>query len=174
MKALIWKECHENLNTPPSEAVLLALAAEHSIHSTRRNGGREVQPPLFLLVVGGQTFNPLGAGVGASIGTILAYRGLILLSAIACALTCYQLARRCSLSYAGCIVWLLCGLVFGPVSLLLMLAVQEWTARVACPSCDKPRVVSRDTFERCGARHALPLSDGTEIIEPTTVAPLSI
>jgi hypothetical protein len=109
--------------------------------------------------------------VAAGSGTILAYRGLILLSALVCALTCFLLARRYSLSFAGRLVWTLCGLAFGPAGLLLMLAVQEWPARVACPGCRKPRVVTRDSCEHCGARHALPRSDGTEIIEPTVTTP---
>jgi hypothetical protein len=49
-----------------------------------------------------------------------------------------------------------------------MLALQEWPARVACPRCRRPRVVNRDTCEHCGAPHASPTPDGTEIFEPAT------
>jgi hypothetical protein len=159
------------LITPPAEAAVLAWATEHSIVSARQNGGREVQPLLFLLVVPGQTFNPLGAGMAAGSGTILAYRGLILLSALACSLVCFLRARRYSLSFAGRLVWSLCGLLFGPAGLLLMLAVQEWPARVACPGCHKPRVVTRATCEHCGSPHAAPAEDGTEIFEPELATP---
>jgi hypothetical protein len=159
------------LITPPAEAVLLAWATEHSIASARQNGGRQVQPLLFVLVVPGQSFNPLGAGPEVGSGTVLAYRGLILLSALVCALTCFLLARRYSFSRSGRLGWALSGLLFGPAGLLLMLAIQEWPARVACSGCRKPRVVTRDTCEHCGARHALPQSDGTEIIEPSVTTP---
>jgi ribosomal protein S27E len=47
-----------------------------------------------------------------------------------------------------------------------MLVVHEWPARVPCPGCRKLRVVTRDRCEYCGAVHASPAFDGTEIIEP--------
>jgi hypothetical protein len=58
-----------------------------------------------------------------------------------------------------------CGLLFGPLGLLLMLALEEWPARIACPACQQPRRVDRDRCEHCGAPHALPAPDGTEIFE---------
>jgi hypothetical protein len=156
------------LATPPAEALLLAWATEHSVASARQNGGREVQPLLFFLLVPGQSFNPLGAAaVATGRGTILAYRGLVLLSALACALTCFLLARRHSFAPASRVVWTLCGLLFGPAGLLLMLSLQDWPARIVCPNCRKPRVVNRDTCEHCGVPHAPPVPDGTEIFEPT-------
>ena len=62
-------------------------------------------------------------------------------------------------------------LLFGWVGLVLMLVLQEWPARVACPQCRKLRVVTRDTCEHCGARHASPAPDGTEIFEPMATIP---
>jgi len=59
----------------------------------------------------------------------------------------------------------------GPPGLLLMLAVEQWPARIACLGCGKPRVVSRDACEHCSARHAAPAPDGTEIFEQTAAAP---
>jgi hypothetical protein len=59
----------------------------------------------------------------------------------------------------------LCGLVFGPIGVLLMLALREWPARIACPGCHKPRVATRNTCEHCGAPHARPRTDGTEIFQ---------
>jgi hypothetical protein len=55
--------------------------------------------------------------------------------------------------------------MFGWVGLVLMLALQEWPARIACPKCRKLRVVTRDTCEHCSAAHTLPAPDGTEIFE---------
>ena len=46
-----------------------------------------------------------------------------------------------------------------------MLALLDWPAQVACPKCRKLRVVTRDTCEHCGAPHAAPAPDGTEIFE---------
>ena len=68
----------------------------------------------------------------------------------------------------------LLGLVFGWVGLVLMLVLQEWPARVSCPECRKLRVVTRVVCEHCGALHAPPAADGTEIFEQTEQAALAV
>jgi hypothetical protein len=57
------------------------------------------------------------------------------------------------------------GFLFGWVGLLLMLVLQEWPARIACPKCRKLRLVTRESCEHCGVLHAIPTPDGTEIFE---------
>jgi hypothetical protein len=52
-----------------------------------------------------------------------------------------------------------------------VLAVHQWPARVTCPACRLPRVVTRDTCEHCGAAFALPAPDSTEIFEPDDATP---
>jgi hypothetical protein len=81
------------------------------------------------------------------------------------------LARRSAFSRSRCIGWTVVGLSFGLSGLLLMLALQEWPVRVACPKCGKLRVVMHDLCEHCGAPHALPAADGTEIFEENAAAP---
>jgi hypothetical protein len=154
------------LATPPAEAAVIAGATRACVAAVGRTGGREVQPVLFFLAVPTRFFIP-GAGEGATAadGVVLAYRALILLSALACALACFLLARRHAFSRGSCLAWLVCGLVFGPAGLLLMFALEEWPARVACPQCRRPRVVNREACEHCGAPHAAPAPDGTEIFE---------
>jgi hypothetical protein len=49
--------------------------------------------------------------------------------------------------------------------------VEEWPARIACPKCHELSVVTRDTCEHCGALHAAPPPDATEIFESTAAAP---
>jgi hypothetical protein len=107
-------------------------------------------------------------------GLVPGYIALILLSAAASALGCFVLARRYGFSSARSISWALCGFLFGWVGLALMLALQEWPARITCPKCRKLRVVTRATCEHCGALHAPPAADGTEIFEPTAAAPHAI
>jgi hypothetical protein len=85
----------------------------------------------------------------------------------------FVLSRRYAFSRAWRLGWGLVGFVFGCVGLLLMLAMQEWPARIGCPKCRKLRVVTRDTCEHCGAAHAVPEPDGREIFEPTIAAPLA-
>jgi hypothetical protein len=159
--------------TPPVETALLTWATEHAITSARQNGGKEVQPLLLFLVLPGQYFNPFGAGMTAGASTILAYRCLILLSALVCSLSCFLQARRLAYSPATCLFWSLVGIFLGWVGLLLLLAIQECPARLACPKCSKLRVVTRDTCEHCGSLHAASTPDGTEIFEPTAAAPMS-
>jgi hypothetical protein len=99
-------------------------------------------------------------------GLVFGFAALTLLSAMVCALVCFLLTRRYAFSHAWCIGWTLCGFFYGWVGLVLMLALQEWPARIACPSCRQPRRVDRERCEHCGAAHALPAPDGTEIFEP--------
>ena len=103
--------------------------------------------------------------------TLIGFTTLMLLSAVVCAIASLVLARRYAFSLAHCVGWSLCGFLFGPAGLLLMLALHEWPALVTCHHCRKTRVVTRDTCEHCGAAHALPAPDGTEIFE-TAAAPL--
>jgi hypothetical protein len=155
------------LITPMAEAALLFRATDELFFRAEGNGGEEVRLLPFLLLEMTQYFIP-GAGLdkAAGDGPVFAFKALILLSALVCALLCFLLARRHTFSLTRCLIWSLCGLLFGPVGVLLMLALQEWPARIACTNCDKPRVVNRDTCEHCGAPHARPVPDGTEIFEP--------
>ena len=95
----------------------------------------------------------------------------MLLTAGVSALICFVLTRRYAFSRLHCIGWGLYGLLWGPVGLLLLLALQEWPARIPCPKCGRLRVVTRDTCEHCGARHAQPAADGTEIFESVPESP---
>ncbi len=99
-------------------------------------------------------------------GLVPGYIALILFSAAASALGCLLLARRYAFSRARSIGWALAGFCFGWVGFVLMIAIQEWPARIACPKCRKLRIVTRDTCEYCGALNAMPARDGTEIFEP--------
>jgi hypothetical protein len=91
----------------------------------------------------------------------------MLLAAGVSALICFVLTRRHAFSRLHCVVWALCGLLWGPVGLLLLIALQEWPARIPCPKCSNLRVVTRETCEHCGAPHTAPAADGTEIFEST-------
>jgi hypothetical protein len=90
---------------------------------------------------------------------------LMLVAAVLSGLVCFLLCRRYAFALSACLSWALCGLFLGPFGLLLLLAVQQWPARLACPKCHALRVVTRPTCEHCGAPHAVPDADGTEIFE---------
>jgi hypothetical protein len=160
------------LVTSLAEAAVLVGGAEAFPSRARLHGGTELEGLWYLLVLTARCFIPgVGWEMAPDDGIVAAFRTLILLSALAVAAACFLLARRHGFSRVRCIGWCLCGLVFGPAGLLLLLALHEWPARIACPGCRKPRAVTRDTCEHCGAAHASPATDGTEIFEEITAAP---
>jgi hypothetical protein len=160
------------LVTPPAEAAVLFGTTHKLFADVRANNGTEMWLLLQFLVFADNYFIPGGGWyVPPDRGMLVAFTALMLLSAAACALGCFLLARRYSFSGARRLGWGLCGLLFGPTGLLLMLALQEWPARIPCPSCRQPRRVDRDRCEHCGAAHAPPEPDGTEIFDKPVAAP---
>jgi hypothetical protein len=158
------------LVTPMTEAATLVGASRYLRSEARLQGS--TRKPLLLDYLENSRYSIPGTAwrEEAPEGSILGYTALILLSAVACAVVCFLLARRHAFSRTSSIAWALTGFFFGWVGLVLMLALSEWPARTACPGCRILRVVTRDTCEHCGAGHATPVRDGTEIFEPTTVS----
>jgi hypothetical protein len=159
------------LVTPMTEAATLVGASQYLRREARLQGSTR-QPVLLSYLENVRYYIPGTSRFEAMpSGLIPGYIILILLSAAASALGCFVLARRSAFSRAGCIGWLLVGFFFGWAGLLLMVAIEEWPARIACPACRRLRVVTRATCEHCGAQHAVPAADGTEIFEPTSAIP---
>jgi hypothetical protein len=160
------------LLTAPAEAAILKGTMSALESDVRENNGSEMALLLPFLLTLTEFFLP---GVrwlpSAHPGLVFGNGVLMLLAAGISALLCFELRRRSAFSRLHCIGWTLCGLLWGPVGLLLLLALQEWPARIPCPKCSKPRVVRRDTCEHCGAPHALPAPDGTEIFESMPASP---
>jgi hypothetical protein len=160
------------LVTAPAEAVGLVGAMDYLESKVRDNHGTQMPLLLRFLYAATQFFIPGNRwDTDAYASLVLAYASLMLLSAVACALACFLLTRRYAFSRIRRIGWTLCGFLLGAVGLLLMLALQDWPARIACQKCHKPRVVTREICEHCGALHAMPALDGTEIFEPIASAP---
>jgi hypothetical protein len=160
------------LVTSPAEAAILVGTRQSLESDVRGNNGTEVWLLLQFLILGTQFFIPgVRWSPSANAGLVFGFVALLLLSAALCAFICFLLAYRYSFSRPRCFGWSLCGFLFGWVGLLLMLALQEWPARIACPKCRKQRVVTRPTCEYCGAAHASPALDGTEIFEATAATP---
>jgi hypothetical protein len=159
------------LGTPPAEAAAL-VGADRCLRA-EATLSRGQDGSILLALLDGWV-PPVIPGSGREWSTppglVPGFIALTLLSAAACAVTCFLLGRRASFAPARRIGWLLCGLVFGPVGLLLLLALQVLPAHIRCHACGRPRVVDRDRCEHCGATHALPVPDGTEIFE-TSAAP---
>jgi hypothetical protein len=159
------------LGTPPAEIASLTAARRYLRWEGRSSKGKETWVLAELLEYWVPGLFP-GAGLEASAppGLVAGFVALMLLSAAASAAACFLLARRSTFALARTAGWSLCGLVFGPVGLLLLLALQALPARVRCPRCGRPRVVNRDHCEHCGAAHATPAPDGTEIFETNAAA----
>jgi hypothetical protein len=152
--------------TSPAEGALLVATMQSLDREVRENNGTEVPLLYRFLVFTTQFFIPGGRwDAQAHPGLVVGNVALMMLSAAICALVCFLLARRYAFSRGRCIGWTACGFLFGPTGLLLMLAVQEWPARIACRSCRKPRLVTCEHCEHCGAAHAAPALDGTEIFD---------
>jgi hypothetical protein len=160
------------LVTPPAEFAVLVGAKEYLVSDVRAKHGTEAPLLLPFLFFSTQFFLP---GVGSlprtPAGLVFGFAALMVCSAAVSGLVCFLLARRFAFSRMWCLGWLLAGFLGGATALLLMLALHEWPARIACPKCRQPRVVTRDTCEHCGALHAAPVPDGTEIFEPTAATP---
>ena len=161
--------------TGPAEAAKLLGTAKYFINEVRSEGGGTMYLPLQVTLVTAQHFVP-GVRWSASEhpGMVTTYTVLMLASALASGLGCYVLARRYAFSRVRRALWLSAGLVFGPLGLLLMFALQEWPARIPCSKCHHRRVVTRDTCEHCGARRDLPAPDGTEIFKEAREAEVGL
>lgn len=153
------------LVTPMTEAATLVEARRHLRAEARLQGGTR-KSLLIHNLDNVKYYVPATAPDKATpSGLIPAYLTLMLLSATASALACFLLARRYAFSRARRVGLAIIGFLFGWVGLILMLVVQEWPVRVACPKCRKLRVVTHDRCEHCGATHTVPAPDGTEIFE---------
>jgi hypothetical protein len=157
------------LATPPAEVAAL-VGATRSLRSEARASNDQARWVLGeLLEYWTPHFIPgVDSDTGTKPGLVPGFIVLMLLSAAACAVTCFLLGRRATFGRARLVGWSLCGLAFGPAGLLLLLALHGLPARVRCPGCGRPRVVDRERCEHCGAAHARPAPDGTEIFETTT------
>jgi hypothetical protein len=153
------------VGTSPVEAAVLVGTTAYLEAEGRRN---PTEISLFLqnLWLTTQAFIPgVRWDLQAHPGLAFNFVALMLLASVCSGLACYLRPRHYAFSQARRVSWGLCGLLLGPIGLLLMIALLQWPAQVACPKCRKLRVVSRDACEHCGAPHATPAPDGTEIIE---------
>jgi hypothetical protein len=155
------------LATPPGEAAVVAGILHYSASDAVMDRG---VPPLLVFMVNATKQVIPGGGwvVVPDGGALSGFVALMLVSSVLSAVTGVVLGRRHAFSRGRCVGWFLCCLVWGPLGLVLLVALAEWPARVACPACRNARVVTRDTCEHCGAPHAPPARDGTEVFETAT------
>jgi hypothetical protein len=154
------------LITSPLEFGSLAAAKQSLVEEVRRKDGREMWPVVTFLFFSTQFYLPsVGYLPRTPVELSQGFATLMLVAAVLSGLVCLFLSRRYRLAPAACVGWALCGLLLGPLGLLVLLATQSWPARIRCPKCRSLRVVTRPTCEHCGAAHAVPSPDGTEVFE---------
>jgi hypothetical protein len=169
--AASYAEALFGLVTPMTEAAAI-VGASRQLRSEERLKGSTQKSVFLLSLENSQYYIPATSRYkGTPSGLIAAYLGLVLLSAAACATGCFLLARRYAFSTAHRIGWSLVGFFFGWAGLVLMIVLQDWPARVACPKCRIFRVVTREECEHCGALHIAPAPDGTEIFAENVAVP---
>jgi hypothetical protein len=161
------------LATPPLEAAALVGTSRYLRWEARSQGSTHKSVLLDFLdsirhyLPGTSRFEEASGGVMAL------YVSLMLLAATAAALGCRVLAKRYAFSRGGRMGWTLVGFFFGWAGVVLLLVLYEWPARVRCPHCRGLRITSREQCEHCGACHAAPAPDGTEIVEATALVGIS-
>jgi len=160
------------LVTAPAEAAVFMGTKRYLDREVRANQGREIPLLLQFLLTSAQLFIPgLRWLPQAHPGLMFGFGASMFVTAAVSALVCFLLARRYAFDRVGSLSWTLCSFLFGWMGLVTLLALPDWPARIACPKCRKLRLVTRDSCEHCGAPHALPEPDGTEIFESNTTAP---
>jgi hypothetical protein len=154
--------------TSPAEAAVLLWALSDSLFGPRPDSVREISQfsSMLFTIVGKVIPDPLELKLERPGKRLLLFGALMLTTAAICAALCLVLSHRLAFSHWRCLAWGLFGLLFGPIGVLLMVAVHDWPARISCPKCRSLRIVNRDTCEHCGAPHAPAPPDGTEIWEP--------
>jgi hypothetical protein len=162
------------LATSPVEAAALVGTISHLEAGTRKDPS---EVPLLLqhLWFSTQAYLPgVRWHARAHPGLALGFAASMLLASACSALACFLLSRRHAFARSRRLGWALCGLLFGPTGLLLMMALVDWPAQIVCPECRKPRVVTREDCEHCGAAQAAPVPDGTEIMESSATDPSTV
>jgi hypothetical protein len=92
--------------------------------------------------------------------------GAVLLGgAIVWALLVFGIARRYAFTRRQARWWTVMGFFFGPAGVLVLVALREWPARVACGSCGAMRLVDRECCGNCEAGWAPRAPAGTEIFD---------
>jgi hypothetical protein len=167
-------QAYSGLLTSPAEVAVLVGTTSYLESETRKNPS-EISLLLQHLWFTTQAYLPgVRWDLQAHPGLVGGFAALMLLASLVSGLACFLLPRRHSFSRRRRIGWALSGLLLGPTGLLLMIALLEWPAQITCPKCQKPRVVTRDTCEHCGAAHAAPEPDGTEIFEALPTSPRAV
>jgi hypothetical protein len=152
-----------------TEAVTLVGVSEY-LRSSVRSEGRTRKPVLLDNLSSIRHYIPGTSRYEHNpSGLLQGYLALLALAAAGGALACFLVGRRYAYSAARSTGWVLAGILFGWVGLALMIVVHNWPALIVCPQCRKLRVVTRDQCEHCGALHATPAADGTEIFDSATV-----
>jgi hypothetical protein len=91
------------------------------------------------------------------------------------ALVTWRIARRCAFGRGLTWAWVVGNVFLSWTGVLVLIALRPIPALEICQSCGKPRVVTRETCEHCGASWPTVKRDGTEIFdEPAKLVRVAI
>ncbi|MCA9027325.1 MAG: hypothetical protein KDA86_19100 [Planctomycetaceae bacterium] len=157
--------------TSPAEAAVFFVSTKDFLFRTRFS--RQHIGSKFQYTFLEQLYRILPWGLdlsgGLSNSRLRLYVLGLAINALLGAVICFWLSRRFGITGMPMMLWLVCGLLFGLVGGLMMACIHEWPARISCPKCNKRRLVTRENCEHCGAPHAAPPTDGTEVFATTVV-----
>ena len=80
-------------------------------------------------------------------------------------------ARRSDFTWRQAWRWALFVFGFNLAGLITFRLAADWTVRIKCPSCGRPRRVDDAACPHCGAAWPVPARDGTEIVDDVQPAP---
>jgi hypothetical protein len=78
-------------------------------------------------------------------------------------------ARSRQFSWRRAWAWAGFVLAFNLAGLITFRLIADWPVLVRCPACGRKRLVNEATCVHCGATWPVPVRDGTEILEKTSV-----
>lgn len=87
-------------------------------------------------------------------------------SAALCAVVTLLIGRRCAFGMPKTIGWSVANLLLGPAGIVVMLGLNDWPAREACPACGRTRPVPRRLCPHCQAPLPPAPRDDREIFDP--------
>ncbi|MEO7715448.1 MAG: zinc ribbon domain-containing protein [Capsulimonas sp.] len=108
------------------------------------------------------------SGADKSVGDQLMVIAFV--TALLCAPFGWLIGVRCAVNRRACFGWALACFILGVPSLLTLIALRSWPARVSCPACGMKRIVDHERCEHCGAPFPPPARDGTEIMDTSETA----
>lgn len=153
------------LLTSPAEGIFGHLLFERILLSSQANPKSICTQAECMLFEGGYRITPHHHDLAEGLVNtrIRLFTMLIGVHSVLSLVVAIGIARRLSFSLTETFLASTFALIFGIVGCLVIVCSCDWPQRVACPSCQRRRVVTRENCEFCDQPFATPVPDGTEV-----------